>query len=118
MPVSKTYDDVRIAFSSGSVVDASKSELEQLLLALGRARILDGANQASASEMGETMRQLLAARQSQELHDQSVKIAVIALIISIAALGCSAVQAYYAFVGAPRSSNRPPAIVTPQPSIR
>lgn len=58
----KTYDEVRKAFDTGSVVDATKKELEELLLANGRARIFAEENRARAIEIGETMRQLLAAR--------------------------------------------------------
>jgi hypothetical protein len=93
MPQSKTYDDVRAAFDDGTVVEASTAELEQLLLAVGRARVLDPANQARASEMGETMRQLLAARQSQDSHSQAMRVAQVALWVSVAALIASLVQA-------------------------
>lgn len=82
----KTPDDVRKAFDTGSIVDATKEELEQYLLANGRSRIQNPINQARASEMGETMRQLLAARQSQQMHSQALNIAKAALIISIVAL--------------------------------
>ena len=109
----KTPDDVRAAFDNGTVVNASRKELEQLLLANGRARILHGANQARASEMGETMRQLLAARQSEEIQNKSAWIATIALIVAIAALFCSAIQAYYTVVGAHRAATSPPALGTP-----
>lgn len=93
MPQSKTYDDVRAAFDDGTVVEASTAELEQLLLAVGRARVLDPANQARASEMGETMRQLLAARQSQDSHSQAMRVAQVALWVSVAALIASLVLA-------------------------
>ena len=89
----KHYDDVRTAFDEGAVVNASKSELEQLLLAVGRARVLDPANQARAAEMGETMRQLLAARQSEEMHSQALRVSRVALWVSLAALIASLVQA-------------------------
>ena len=97
MPQTKTYDDVRQAFDTGTVVDAGKEELEQLLLAVGRARVLDPANQARASEMGETMRQLLAARQSQSMHSQALGIARLALCVSVIALVISLLQALAAF---------------------
>lgn len=93
MPQAKTYDDVRAAFEGGTVVDASKIELEQLLLAVGRARVLDPVNQARAAEMGETMRQLLAARQSEAMHAQALSISRLALWISLVALAASIVQA-------------------------
>ena len=93
MPHAKTYDDVRAAFDGGTVVDASKEELEQLLLAVGRARVLDPANQARAAEMGETMRQLLAARQSQAMHAQALSVSRIALLVSLVALIASLIQA-------------------------
>ena len=88
----KTHDDVRQAFDSGTVVDASKEELEQLLLAIGRARVLDPANQARSAEMDETMRQLLAARQSQSMHSQALSVARIALYVSAFALVASLLQ--------------------------
>ena len=82
----KTHDDVRQAFDNETVVNASKEELEQLLLAVGRARVLDPANQARSAEMGETMRQLLAARQSESMHTQALSVARIALWVSALAL--------------------------------
>lgn len=82
----KTYDDVRIAFDNGTVADASKAELEDYLLAIGRARILSEENRARAREMGETLRQLLAARQSQELHSEAMRISKTALIVAVVAL--------------------------------
>lgn len=88
----KTYDDVRAAFDNRTVISASKSELEELLMALGEARILSAENQARASEMGETMRQLLAARQSQEMHSSAMAIAKVALIVAAIALLTSLLQ--------------------------
>lgn len=82
----KTYDEVLQAFNNETVVNASKEELEQLLLAVGRARVLDPANQARCAEMGETMRQLLAARQSESMHTQALSVARIALWVSALAL--------------------------------
>lgn len=52
----------------------------------GRVRILQDADQARASEMGETMRQLLAARQSQEMHGEALRISKVALWVSVFAL--------------------------------
>ena len=89
----KTYDDVREAFDKGTVVTASKGDLEQLLIAVGKARVLDPVNQARASEMGETMRQLLAARQSQAMHSQALSTAKLALVVSAIALLASLIQA-------------------------
>ena len=92
----KSYDDVRAAFDSGTVLVASRQELEQLLLAVGRARVLDPANQARAAEMGETMRLLLAARNSAELQSNANRISKIALWVSVFALLFGAVQALVA----------------------
>lgn len=88
----KTYDEVRAAFDTGAVLDASKSDLEDYLLAVGRAQILSPENQNRAREMGETMRQLLAARQSQQFHSEAIGIARIALALSIVALLVSGFQ--------------------------
>jgi hypothetical protein len=81
-----THDEVRSAFDSGKILTATKDELELFLVANGQARILHEANQARASEMGETMRQLLAARQSQEMHSEALRISKVALIVSVFAL--------------------------------
>ena len=93
MPQAKTYDDVRSAFDNGTVVEASKEELEQLLLAVGRERVLHPANQARAAEMGETMRQFLAARQSEAMHAQALSVSRLAMWVSLIALVASLVQA-------------------------
>ncbi|GAB3470943.1 hypothetical protein [Polaromonas eurypsychrophila] len=92
MPL-KNYDDVRAAFDKGTVLHASRGELEQLLLAVGSQRIEHPANQARAAEMGETMRQLLAARQSQEMHSQALRVSKVALWVALAALIASLIQA-------------------------
>ena len=92
MPL-ETYDDVRAAFDHGTVLNASKDELEQLLLAIGSQRIEHPANQARAAEMGETMRQLLAVRQSQEMHSQALRVSKVALWVSLVALAFSLIQA-------------------------
>jgi hypothetical protein len=68
-----SHDEVRSAFDSGKILTATKEELELFLVANGQARILHEANQTRASEMGETMRQLLAARQSQEIHTEVLR---------------------------------------------
>jgi len=88
----KTFDDVKEAFQNGSVLKANRRELEQFLLAIGTAYISHPANQTRASEMGETIRLLLMAKVSQELHDKATRIAIIALVISIVALLISVAQ--------------------------
>ena len=82
----KTHDDLRHAFEKGTILDASKEDLEQYLLVNGSAQIKSDENRARNAEMGETLRQLLAARQSQELHSHAMCISKIALFISLAAL--------------------------------
>jgi hypothetical protein len=82
----KAPDVVRRAFEDRSILNASRHDVGEFLVANEEYRILDAANRDRASEMGETMRQLLAARQSQELHGRATRIAVIAPLVSIAAL--------------------------------
>src|SRR5437899_2997764 len=81
----KTYSDVQSAFENHEILQSSKSDLEQFLLAIAMTRVLDPANQIRTTEMGDTIRLLLAARQSQQMHSQSSKVSCIALIISVAA---------------------------------
>jgi hypothetical protein len=97
MRATKTQDDVQRAFADGTILQASRSDLEQLLLANAKNKILDTSNQARAAEMGETMRQLLAVRQSEEMHGKATIISVIALIVSLSAFICSGIQAYYSY---------------------
>src|SRR6266496_941748 len=85
-PQKKTYSDVQSAFESHEILQSSKSDLEQFLLAIAMTRVLDPANQIRTTEMGDTIRLLLAARQSQQMHFQSSKVSCIALIISVATM--------------------------------
>lgn len=86
----KMLDDVQAAFDTRRVLNCSKKELEQLLVAAGAETISDPATRARAREMSETMRQLLEARS----RDRRSKLAPVAVILALAALLCSAVQAY------------------------
>lgn len=90
----KTYDDVSQAFTTGSVLTAKKEDLEQLLLAIASARILSEENRAAASQRGETVRQLLAVRQSEQMHGQAMTVARVALIVSLASLAVSVYQLF------------------------
>lgn len=89
-----TYDDVQRAFTDGSVLTASKEELEQLLLAITTARILAEENRAVAAHRGETIRLLLSVRQSQRFHSQAIWVSVAALVVALASLGITAVQLF------------------------
>jgi hypothetical protein len=100
-PIPKTYDDVRKAFDNGRILEASRTELEQLLLALGRENTTDIARQARAAEMGRTMRQLLAAKRNDELQRRPSRVAALALLVALAALLCSAGQGYYYWKNSP-----------------
>ena len=97
----KTHDELRQAFDNGTIVDASKEDLEQYLLANGRAQIKSDENRARNAEMGETLRQLLAARQSQELHSHATRISKIALIISIISLLATLAQTLIGYISVP-----------------
>lgn len=72
---SKTPDDVRKAFANRSILNASRQELQEFLVANVQYRILNEANRARASEMGETMRELLVVRQSEEVARRSEELA-------------------------------------------
>ena len=87
----RTFGDVEAAFESGRVLSCSKGELEQLLVAVAVETPAEPAAQARAREMGDTMRQLLAAK----TRPRRSKLALIAAILALAALLCSGVQAYY-----------------------
>jgi hypothetical protein len=91
----KTTDDVNKAFTSGSVATANAVELAEYLIALANARIQSDINQEVANRRSETIRLLLAAKQSQDLHSQSQGTARAALFVALAALLVSALQILY-----------------------
>jgi hypothetical protein len=94
----KTTDDVTQAFTSGEIANADRKELEQYLIAIANARIQCVVNQELFSHRAETIRLLLSAKQSQELHGESQSVARAALYIALAALVMSALQLLYASI--------------------
>jgi hypothetical protein len=92
----KTFDDVRKAFETGRILQSSSSELEEMLVAISSEAPVEGAQRARAREMGDTIRQLLESKRIDALRPRMSKLAVVALILSVAALICSGVQGYYA----------------------
>jgi len=110
-----------MAFQTGSVMDANQHDLEQFLLAIAMERVHSSFNQVRAAEMGGTIRLLLTVKHSQSAQRRATIISVVALVISIIALACSALQAYYAYdarhsIDAPKSSKPPLESVTPTPA--
>lgn len=92
----KTMDDVEAAFKNGSIAGADRKELEQYLVAIANARIQSPTNQETANQRAETIRMLLTAKQSEELHGQTQSVARAALYVALAALAMSAIQLIYA----------------------
>lgn len=86
----KTFDDVRTAFESRRILNASPRELEELLAALASDTINDPGTRARAREMGETMRQLHAAKS----RPKPSRVAIAAAILAVAALASSGTQLY------------------------
>lgn len=100
MSINKTYDDVNQAFQSGEVLKASDKELEQLLMALCTEQVLSSANQTRSLHMGETLRGLLAVRESEARHKESQLTSKLALLVSFVALIVSlpsGIEAYQSF---------------------
>jgi hypothetical protein len=100
MSVNKNYDDVNQAFQSGEVLKASDKELEQLLMALCTAQVLSSTNQTRSLHMGETLRGLLAVRESEARHKESQLTSKLALLVAFVALIVSipsAIEAYKNF---------------------
>jgi hypothetical protein len=87
----RTFGDVQAAFESGRVLKSSRGELERLLVAVAADSPGDPTGQARAREMGDTIRQLLMAKAA----PRRSGLAVIAIVLALAALLCSGVQAYY-----------------------
>ena len=87
----KTLADVQAAFETQRVVKCSRRELEHLLVAAGSETIADPALRDRAREMSETMRRLLAAKTT----SPRSRLAVIAILLALAALVLSGMQAFY-----------------------
>lgn len=87
----RSFADVQAAFASGRVLDCSRRELEELLVATASATPDDPAVQACARELAETLRQLLQTRSA----PRRSKMAAAAFILALAALLISAMQAVY-----------------------
>jgi hypothetical protein len=94
-PPKKSFEDVRVAFQTRHVLKCSRADLEELLAAVGSETITDPADRARATEMGETMRQLLETKRGEELRPKSSPLVLVALLLSLAALLLSGTQAYY-----------------------
>ncbi len=87
----KTFEDVQAAFESQQILRCSARELEQLLVAASARPITDPAARDQAREMSETMRRLLEAKAP----PKRSRLALLAALLALAALLCSAAQAYY-----------------------
>ena len=87
----RTFKDVQAAFESRRVLSCSRQELEELLVAAAVEAPTDPAGQARAREMGETMRELLAAKS----RPRGSRLAALAALLALFALLASGVQAYY-----------------------
>ncbi len=100
----KTIADVRAAFETRSILDASRRELEELLAAAACEKSDDPAERAQLREMGDSIRQLVENRRNDELRRPS-RLAVLALLVMAAALlwfGVEVHQSRIAFAAAAR----------------
>ena len=87
----RTFKDVQDAFESRRILNCSRRELEELLVAAAVDTPADAAGQARAREMGATMRELLAAKS----RPRNYRLAAVAAVLALVALLVSAIQAYY-----------------------
>jgi hypothetical protein len=87
----RTFKDVQDAFESRRVLKCSARELEELLVVAAADAPTDPAGQARAREMGETMRELLAAKS----RPGGSRLAALAAVLALFALLATGVQAYY-----------------------
>ena len=87
------WDEMGGAFRSGSILDADRATLERYLFALATVQVMADHNRQRAHQMGETIRLLLARKDSQEANRSAMSVARAALYVSLAALILSALQA-------------------------
>ena len=87
----RTFKDVQDAFESRRILDCSRRDLRELLVAAAADAPADSAAQGRAREMGATMRGLLAAK----TRPRGSRLAAVAAVLALLALLASGVQAYY-----------------------
>ena len=83
------------AFKNGTILSAGREDLERYLFALATVQIRADFNQQRAHQMGETIRLLLARKDSQESNRHALSVARAALYVSLAALVLSALQGLF-----------------------
>ena len=86
------FDDLNSAFKSGAILSADREYLEAALMTLASVMIMAGHNQQRAHQMGETIRMLLARKDSQDAERRALGVARAALWVAVAALVLGAAQ--------------------------
>jgi hypothetical protein len=89
------WDRMGKAFRAGTILQASRQELERYLFALATVQVRADFNQQRAQQMGETIRLLLARLDSQESNRHALSVARAALYVSLAALILSTLQGFF-----------------------
>jgi hypothetical protein len=81
------HDNLNRAFSSGSVLRASRKELERLLLATAECKPSAEENKDRNNRRADVVRHLLQVRISEEFQERTFRLSVAAFFVSLAALG-------------------------------
>ena len=80
------YRDALESFKNGSVANFNRKQLEELLAAVTRERLLNADHEIKSSMMVACAQTLLSVRCSQELNNNTVTVARLSLFVSLAAL--------------------------------
>jgi hypothetical protein len=83
------WDEMGAAFRKGAILQATRQDLERYLFALASLQVKSDENRQRAAQMGETIRLLLARKDSQESHQEALGVAHAALRVAAASLAIS-----------------------------
>lgn len=78
----------------GKISQLSKAELEHFAALLCRTEATPHRRSNDFSDISETVRTLLIVRMSEEANKEATRISKIALLIAMAALGCTVLQVF------------------------
>ena len=97
IPTVADFVGIRNLVVTGVITKASKAELERYAVILASPQAPHQLNDRHYIQVCETVRTLLIVRMSEEANVEAKHISQIALLVAMAALGCSVLQVFFPF---------------------
>lgn len=109
------HDALNAAFDSGSILTASREELERHLLTTSETRILGEPNMERNERRASAIRHLLQVRVTERIAQRTFRISMAALIISVVAVTFAGLKFWQELSARPPASSPPTLSSTPTP---